>query len=273
MYVGDCCEPKLAETAARFYWQPLAYDPPGMGASLWRYMEFAKFVALLKEGGLYFARADRLGDKFEGAKGVTSRKTVWDDHYRRFFVEAIRNPPPGEACTLSNEEIQSRADGLLKQLADSGVQDLRTTFVSCWHESEVESEALWRLYCPPPSAGVAIRTTFESLRLSLGDDPSIAIGRVRYVDFRREFAGVNEAIFRKRQSLSHEKEVRAVIRDNQDSVAIGLARPADLNLLLKNVVVSPFEGHWFEAVLRETMARFGVTGEITPSEIALEPFY
>jgi hypothetical protein len=173
IYVGDCCESQLAETAGRFYWQPLVYDLPRAEASLWRYMDFAKFVALLKDRALYFARADLLGDKFEGAKGVASQKTVWDDHYLRFFIEAIRNPPPGEVCRLSNEDIRAEAEKLLRQLAESGIQDIRTSYVSCWHENEAESEALWRLYCPPPSAGIAIRTTFEALKISLGDDPTL----------------------------------------------------------------------------------------------------
>ena len=37
------------------------------GATLWRYMSFAKFVALLDRESLFFSRADRLEDNFEGS--------------------------------------------------------------------------------------------------------------------------------------------------------------------------------------------------------------
>jgi len=253
IFVGDCCQSQLAETAARSYWQPRPYDVPEPGSSLWRYMDFAKFVALLRDRSLYFSRADRLGDKFEGAKGVIPNKAKWDEHYLSFFRHAIRNPPPGHKCTLTDDEVEREAQHLLTELAVGGQHALQATYVSCWHEAEVESEALWRLYCPPPTAGLAVRATCAALNESLGDDPSIPIGRVRYVDFRRGFAGINGAFFCKRQSLSHEKEVRAVIRDHTGSNSLGRLQPVDLSRLLATVVVSPFAPPWFEAVLKDTM--------------------
>ena len=36
-------------------------------AVLWRYMDFPKFVSMLKEGALWFSRADLLGDPLEGS--------------------------------------------------------------------------------------------------------------------------------------------------------------------------------------------------------------
>lgn len=273
LYVGDCCRSSLSETAARFHWMPHPYDVPKPESSLWRYMDFSKFVALLKDKAIHFARADHLGDQFEGAKGVVSNKNVWDDYYLRFFREAVRNPPPGHKCELSNEEVQREAERLLQEMATAGKRALSTTYVSCWHESEVESEALWRLYCPPPSSGVAIRTTFYALNQSLGDQLDIEIGRIRYIDFSKNFAGPNDAIFRKRQSLSHEKEVRAVIRKCADSSEPGLLRAVDLSVLLQSVVVSPFAPSWFGRILAETMTRFDVSSEIRPSDLLSEPFF
>lgn len=273
VYVGSCCEARLAETAARYYWQPRVYDIPDAEALLWRYVDFSKFVALLKDRALYFARADSLGDRWEGAKGIAAHKSNWDEHYLRFFRDAVRNPPPGVALKLSEEEVEKEAQRLLGELGSSGEHDRRTTYVSCWHESEVESEALWRLYCPPQSAGIAIRTTFSALNRSLGDDPSVRIGRVRYIDFRNSFAGVNDAIFRKRKSLSHETEVRAVIRHFEAGEDLGMQRSVELSQLLKTIVLSPFAPPRFEAVLRETMSRFGVDAETATSELILEPFF
>ena len=273
LYVGDCCEAHLAETAARYYWQPRAYEIPEAEAPLWRYMDFSKFVALLKDQALYFARADSLGDRWEGAKGIASNKSKWDEHYLQFFRDGFRNPPPGADFNISEEQIEKEAQRLLCELGAAGEHDIRTTYVSCWHEGNVESEALWRLYCPPQSAGIAIRTTFSALNVSLGDDPSIRIGRVRYIDFRKTFAGVNDAIFRKLQSLGHEKEVRAVIRRFEPSEGLGILRPVELPQLLKTVVVSPFAPPWLEVVLRETMSRFGVHAPTAASELILEPFF
>ena len=271
--VGDCCSQNLAETAVRTYWQKRAYEVPEGDSSLWRYMDFSKFVLLVKEKAIYFARADHVGDKFEGAKGASTNRTVWDDYYLRSFREAILNPPDGKRLDISPEKLQSEAERLLKEMEALSLRQLQTSYLSCWHENETESEALWRLYCPPPSVGVAVHASFGSLNVSLGDDPAVAIGRVKYIDFRKEFAGPNDAIFRKRHSLSHEREVRAVISSRENDDALGIHRPVDLNLLIHQIVISPFASGWFEALLKETMAKFGVEIEVITSELMLEPFY
>ncbi len=185
LYVGHCCETSVAETAARYDWEPRAYEVPHPDALLWRYMDFAKFVSLLKDSALFFCRADLLGDRYEGAKGLLANKSKWDQHYLKWFRGVLHNPPPGTDFGLSPEELEKRAQKFIVDLEDLGKDGLRTTFVSCWHESDGESEALWRLYCPPGSAGVAIRTTFAALNMSLGDDPNTKIGCVRYIDFRK----------------------------------------------------------------------------------------
>ena len=166
-------------------------------------MDLAKFVALLRDRSIYFARADHLGDPWEGAKGAKSNKNVWDSHYLHFFREAIRHPPKGYKCEQSDEEVEADAKRLLEQLETSGSLDLRTTYVSCWHENETESEALWRLYCPPPTAGIALRTTFADLKRAFDDDLSIknwARQICRLI--RTQFAGPNDATILA-ESVSH----------------------------------------------------------------------
>ena len=43
------------------------FTPPSSDAILWRYMDFTKFVSLLEKQALFFPRADKLGDPFEGS--------------------------------------------------------------------------------------------------------------------------------------------------------------------------------------------------------------
>jgi hypothetical protein len=40
--------------------------PANENAKIWRYMDFTKFVSLLEKKALFFCRADKLGDPFEG---------------------------------------------------------------------------------------------------------------------------------------------------------------------------------------------------------------
>jgi hypothetical protein len=38
-----------------------------LGAMIWLYMDFTKYVSMLEHGGLYLRRSDLLGDPFEGS--------------------------------------------------------------------------------------------------------------------------------------------------------------------------------------------------------------
>ena len=51
----------LNSTAREFH------NPSPADAILWRYMDFTKFVSLLETRTLFLARADKLGDPFEGS--------------------------------------------------------------------------------------------------------------------------------------------------------------------------------------------------------------
>jgi hypothetical protein len=236
-------------------------------------MDLAKLICLLRDKSLYFGRLDHLGDSWEGAKGARENKGIWDEHYLHFFEQAIRNPPEGYECRKTDEEVKAEAARLLDQLELGGHTELKTTYVSCWHENESESEALWRLYCPPTTVGVAVRTTFGDLRVSFDDDLSVSLGRVKYVDFRSQFAGINDSVFRKRKSLQHEQEVRAVIRDYSKKETLGLTRPVNLDRLIKEIVVSPFAPGWIEPLLADLLLRYSVSVPTKSSELLAEPFF
>jgi hypothetical protein len=77
-FVGACCSAQLMELATPVYWSGTLDLSINDNQLLWRYMDFAKFVSMLHEGGLYFARAGDFNDRFEGAAGLSSRESEWD---------------------------------------------------------------------------------------------------------------------------------------------------------------------------------------------------
>ncbi|MGB2715420.1 MAG: hypothetical protein WBC51_14660 [Vicinamibacterales bacterium] len=234
-------------------------------------MDFARFVALLEQQALHFARADQFDDRFEAASGVQDLKARWDAHYLDFFRHAIRTaprlsePPP-------DEEVEREAARLLREFSQSAALDRERLFVSCWHANAGESEALWRLYCPPSTAGLAIQTTAERLLKAVGEVP-VKVGKVQYIDFAKGFAGIHERIFTKRKSLSHEVEVRLVIQEFHSTDEIGKSIPVNLECLVVSVVPSPFAPRWFTRVVEATLRRYRVSVPLRPSEILAEPFF
>jgi len=272
LYVGACCEQSIAELATHVYWWWEVDKRCEPETRLWRYMDFAKFVAMLEQRSIYFARADMLGDPFEGASGIAERRSQWDAFYLDFFRRAV-STAPDQKEPLSSERVEQEAARLLREFQSIGERDRRRTFVSCWHANTVESEALWRLYCPQPMMGVAIQTDARLLTEALGNDPQIKLGRVQYVDFRKAFAGFHDRIYWKRRSLSHEAEVRAVIQRLDVQEDVGLAISIDIQKLLLSVVPSPFAPGWFASLVESTMRRFGVDSNVSLSELLSEPFF
>ena len=271
LYVGPCCQSLLTELASHIYWWWEVDKRCDPNLVLWRYMDLAKFMALLEDRALYFSRADQLGDPFEGASGIAERQEEWDSFYLDFFRRTVSNPPLGNAPPPPHL-VEQEAARLLANWKQARAQARITSFANCWHENTGESEALWRLYCPPPTTGVAICTTVERLERSLGE-AEIRVGRVQYVDFRQGFSGVHDQIFWKRKSLSHEAEVRAVIRDWNPSPDLGRGLPVDLTTLITAVVPSPFAPPWFDGLLRKTLLRLGLPVQTQRSELLSAPFF
>lgn len=272
VYVGECCRSQIHELATHVYWWWESDKRVSPDAVLWRYMDFARLIALLDSGGLHFARVDQFADPFEAASGSKELQPRWDEHYLEFLRQAIRTVP-GRSVPPDDAEVERDAARLLKDLSACALADRQRTFVSCWHANNGESEALWRLYCPPPAAGVVLQTTAARLSDALGA-LHYKVGRVQYVDFSKAFAGIHERVFAKRKSLSHENEVRVVVQQDRPSTAVGISVPVNLEALILSVVPSPFAPEWVTPLVDSTLRRYGLPpGLVRRSEILAEPFF
>src|SRR5262249_7403023 len=260
LYVGECCKSQIAELASHIYWWWQSYKRPTLDTPLWRFMDFAKLVAMLMDKAIYFPRADTLGDPFEGARGIAYRREEWKQYAMSYYRDLLTNLPPPHVNTRSAHEVEVEALRLHEEIEKLSARDVKEQFVTCWHSNDVESEALWRLYCPALTPGVCVRTNFGLLDRALKSDEEIRFGHVQYVDFKTDFAGTYDRIFWKRKSLGHEAEVRGVIHPRAQgpngAEATGLLVPVDLEACIQSVIVSPFAAPWFEDVVRRTLDNF-----------------
>ena len=243
-----------------------------MDTILWRYMDFTKFVSILENHALFFARADKLGDPFEGSVpkiNITSR--------------SISNPD------FSDEEVVMYGF-VMQQLP-------RFTLINCWHESTHESEAMWKLYTSV-NGGIAIKTNFDAFRKSFKINEQIHIGQVEYVDYDKEQISEDDLLFpylHKRKSFEHEQEVRAIIqkppfhiselKDNVqnmsrgeisqwlDICANGIHYDIDFNLLIREVVVAHFAPEWLLDLVKQVAERYELKAPINRSQLAESPMW
>ena len=164
------------------------FTPPPPEAVLWRYMDFTKFVTLIDRKSLFFVRADKLGDPFEGSTSQIN-------------------------TTLHPHIYEDRDQSARQAIAENMKSLRRFMLVNCWHWSEHESDAMWTRYSRLYD-GIAIKTTFEGLSSGFTGDADVYIGKISYVGYQSVFIPENNAFYfylHKREAFGHEKEVRAII--------------------------------------------------------------
>ena len=226
---------------------PLLYPPPD-DAVLWRYMDFTKFVSLLEKSALFFCRPDQLGDPFEGSISPGTPPIVAGE---RQVGSPIRH----------------------------GTFDLRWATrlvrVNCWHMSEFESEAMWRLYTRERD-GVAIKTDFARFKEALVGEESVHVSLVSYLDYRTAsipFGNALLPLLHKRISFQHEQEVRAVYTEIPAEDVIGGYYEVDLVGLVVEIVVAPFAEDWFIDLVRSIAERHGIGDRVRPSTLSDAPTF
>ena len=209
---------------------PCFPQPVSSVVPVWRYMDLAKLVSLLTSRALYLTRIDQFTDPFEG---TTTERTAAG------IAEFLRR-------TGSKNQI---ADVL--QFYETS---RKGTFVSCWHASEHESEAMWRLYSGG-AGGVAVQSTYAALLDSIRWQQGLYIGQVSYVDYAKaSFPDANAfyPVMHKRLAFAHEREVRIVRylpESPTESQPTGLSLPIDLAAVCQAIYISPAATeYYFDAV-------------------------
>jgi hypothetical protein len=225
--------------------------------TIWRYMDFTKFVDLLSTKALYFCRADRFDDPFEGSVPV------------RHQEKRVR-------------EVAKKYSGFEQELslyARAGENFRRFVFISCWHRNAFESAALWKLYLKS-NEGIAIESSWHRLAQSvMRSGYNVWTGPVQYIDFAADDPPVPTrwAPFRyKRKSFEHERELRATIfaggtartkRAAPAPSADGLHVKTDLKVLIKSVYVSPSGPKWFARLVEDVVKTYRLKVEVKQSSI------
>ena len=264
------------------YTEHPAFNPPPDDAVLWRYMDFTKFVSLLDRSALFFARADKLGDPFEGAVSVKNKELrvrSYVEGLSDFETLLLQVQFPGKDM---HEISEDRAHDWMKFLK----RQRQFTLISCWHESIHESAAMWRLYARATD-GIAIRTDFSSLKQSLISSEDIFIGKVNYVDYEHHQIPEHNLFYpylHKRQDFKHEEEVRAItttypksveeVHQPPDICDVGRHYEVDLSFLIKAVVVAPYADDWFlELVQSVVVNRYKLELPVVRSNLAQKPIW
>ena len=210
---------------------PSARPPEDREASLWRFMDFTKYVAMLDAAAVYFTRADRFSDPFEGTYARTNRRPPRATPLQgRIYVNCWHQNPH-----------ESAAMWRLYLKSDDGVA-LESSYPRLVETFDAADETL-----------------------HIGQVRYLDYDRER-VPEKHDL----DPFLCKRKSFDFEHEVRALWRADEDAgdgryVAVDLAR------LLARVVVSPMAEPWFSELVRSVTARYGLDVPVEESELARDP--
>lgn len=223
--------------------------PVDTNCTLWRYMDFTKFMSLLEDESLFMAKVDSLVDSYEG-KVPRNYKLYIQENFGSIYDDLM-------------PILESRRS---------------FSYINCWHINEYESAAMWSLYMKS-NEGIAIKTTLQDLSDSIDEKSGVWIGEVEYVDFDKHILtrnNIHEPIFIKRKSFEHEKELRVFYSEkldppfNRNKLPLypnGFKVKVNLNKLIKGIYLAPNSPGWLSKLLEQIISRYGINAPIHKSEI------
>lgn len=253
--------------------------PPPDEEQVWRYMELSKFEAMVKSRALFFPRVAILEDEFEGAFPEPQSVLA-----RALSMIGLTEMPPGMVVHPSPE--LERAWSLMRKWAE----------VSCWHVSDHESDAMWRLYART-GRSIAVQSTVGRLREALGTPAPVAdgffgsdkfeFGNVEYIDYTTGHIppmNMYAQFFRKRHAFEHEKEMRVfiarlplylggTIREDVEPPDNGTAFPVALDTLIQRVLIAPKASEVFLETVRAMAESVAPNARVQRSSLEARPTY
>lgn len=247
----------------RMFQEHLFFDPPEDDSSLLRYMDFAKFVSLLDNQALFFVRADKLSDPYEGAPPDLNIKHWYQQH-------------SGLHKDIFNELNVQTMEFFYKN-------NRRFSLISCWNESDKDTPALWQEFTQV-TYGIAIKTDFQTLKKCFENEDKCSIGRVKYIDYTTDSIPAGNIYYPfmyKRKNFEIEKEVRVIINAwplgsgyidaTQEICKVGKYYNVDVSVLVKEVIVSPEAENWFVDLVNTMVSRYGLNVPVNQSKLNIKP--
>lgn len=219
---------------------------------VWRYFDLPKFVHLLESKSLFFSRLDLLGDPFEGSvtqADLTALSESW------WSMSEQSGMPVG----IYSEDHRLRERDPRHRI-----------FVSCWHMSETESVAMWRIYADQIK-GIAVKSSVKKLLAHLPNEGRIR--RVEYLDYLVGKTAILSPVYCKRKAFEYECELRAVIPRDLNPAPAGLPLHIDLNSVIEEIRLAPDMPGWLADLVKKLLVRYGVGASCARSSLSDFPLF
>jgi hypothetical protein len=226
-------------------------------------MAVDRFTDLIDKESLFFCRADRFSDNWEGI----------------FPIKMI------EKFGLDNQSFPSD-DGNTYTICEWHIQkEARSHLINCWHVNDSESFAMWKIYGGEQQNAIAIQSTVGRLKKSFHiNNERIWIGEVEYIDFRdwepenrffnSDIPNTLKTFFLKWNYFKYENEIRAVInkaycKHQSDK---GLLVKVDLSELIEQIYISAVADQKIEEQTNNILSENGYSFPIYRSDLGINVY-
>jgi hypothetical protein len=227
---------------------------PPSDTILWKYADYWKIAGLFLHGQLYFRRADKLPDIYEG------RFTEANETQRSsLFADAFQDLGLGNAKPILEIQESNRAH----------------VFLNCWHKNTEENQEMWAAYTAGPDSVVLV-TNVASL---FAATPSFCRGAdVHYIEESEplpEMHSLAPLVHKRRDPYAFEREFRLIVqRAHRESVDLnseadfGRLISTDPKKLLHQVRLHPRASVEFKSKVRTNIAAAGLSIPVIDSAFA-----
>lgn len=247
---------------------------------LFRYTKKERIINMLQNQNLYMTRMDRFDDKLEGIStfDITELLTSYKDYFQDDLNDYDGLSPHYKG--LVKKDAKERLLKVRQRLMAGQKQH----FVSCWYNSNRESDGMWRFY--GKENGFAIKVAQNDFQKSLKesvdinatvDGQFVVAGKIRYQDFpnvikNEETNSVLYLAFRKDIAFAHENEYRLVFvnqpKTNRNHISYQIK---NFSSLFFTIICHPAMEHNEYLKVKEELETYRDNVCVKKSE--LEPFY
>ena len=236
-------------------------------AVLWRYQDLPRYLDLLLKQQLFFCRADRFEDPFEGKYPLRNKD------------ELIKEQVEKTAGSNIGRTAIEEAKQVVERLVENTISRRTFVTINSWHANTDENYAMWKIYARG-TYGLAIQTTYEKLKQCFNaTDKPVFIGKVNYYDEHNAPtlpADSLKPFLCKRKMYEYENEIRCCYvlsekeenfnwqdQDSKDGIFINV----DLSTLIERIYISPYSPKWIVDIVKGINEKFGIDKEIVHSSV------
>lgn len=247
---------------------------------LFRYTKKEFVIGFLKTQSLYLTQMSRFDDKLEGISTFDITELLHS--YKDYFQD---NPLDYDGLSIHYRElVRDDAKKRLYNVRNRLLRGQKKHYVSCWFNSNKESDGMWRNYAKQDGFAIKLELKAFQNRIKKSVDSNITnnnqfvrVGKIKYQDFTEVHSNESKnsvlyLAYRKDLSFQHENEYRVVMVDtkerNQEAILYNIKDFSDLEI---SIICHPGMRHDDYEKAKIELEKYGNNISVQKSE--LEPFY